>query len=151
MCRGRRSSRAHYCGYGGGPCRSAPVRARGPVQRGIRPPGDAGGGLPGTHPGGRRVQGGRGGGGIMVALGTRRPDRSAGRRDRVARVLRAEWTKFRTVRGWVLTTLVAAALPTGFALLNMGQCTGCLAPLTGPGGETVTGQVSVVARTLAGD
>ena len=33
--------------------------------------------------------------------------------------VRAEWTKFRTVRGWIITILVAAALPTGFALLNM--------------------------------
>jgi len=48
----------------------------------------------------------------MVALGMGRPERSAGPRDGFARLLRAEWTKFRTV-------LVAAALPTGFALLNM--------------------------------
>jgi hypothetical protein len=48
-----------------------------------------------------------------------RPERSAGPRDGFARLLRAEWTKFRTVRGWIITILVAAALPTGFALLNM--------------------------------
>ncbi len=87
----------------------------------------------------------------MVALGTHRPDLSAGRRDGFARLLRAEWTKLRTVPGWIITILVAAALPTGFALLNMGQCTGCLAPLTGPGGEAVTDQFSFVHRTLAGD
>jgi hypothetical protein len=87
----------------------------------------------------------------MVALGPHRPERSAGRRDRFTRPLRAEWTKFRTVRGWVITILVAAALPTGFALLNMGQCGGCLAPLTGPGAEAVTDQFSFVHRTLAGD
>ena len=40
-------------------------------------------------------------------------------RERFVHVLHAEWTKFRTVRGWIITILVAAALPTGFALLNM--------------------------------
>jgi ABC-type transport system involved in multi-copper enzyme maturation permease subunit len=87
----------------------------------------------------------------MVALGTRRPDLNAGPRDRFARLLRAEWTKFRTVRGWVITILVAAALPTGFALLNMGQCGGCTAPLTGPGGGAVIDQFSFVHLALAGN
>ena len=49
----------------------------------------------------------------MVALGTHRPGLSAGPRDGFARLLRAEWTKFRTVPGWVITILVAAVLPTG--------------------------------------
>jgi ABC-type transport system involved in multi-copper enzyme maturation permease subunit len=87
----------------------------------------------------------------MVALGTHRPDLSAGPRDRFARLLRAEWTKLRTVRGWVITIGVAAALPTGFALLNMGQCGGCTAPLTGPGGGAVTDQFPFVHRALAGN
>ncbi len=91
----------------------------------------------------------------MVALGTHRPDLGAGQHDRFARLLRAEWTKLRTVRGWIITILVAAALPTGFALLNMGQCTvgtsACPAPLTGPGGEAVTDQFSFVHRALAGN
>ena len=99
----------------------------------------------------------------MVALGTHRPERSAGPRDRFARLLRAEWTKFRTVRGWVITIFVAAALPTVFALLNMSQCSGttgtgtgtstsaCPAPPTGPGGVAVTDQFSFVHRALAGN
>jgi ABC-type transport system involved in multi-copper enzyme maturation permease subunit len=99
----------------------------------------------------------------VVALGTPRPDLSAGQPDRFARLLHAEWTKLRTVRGWVVTILVAAALPTGFALLNMGQCTvttgtgagtgtsACPAAPTGPGGEAVTDQFSFVHRALAGD
>jgi ABC-type transport system involved in multi-copper enzyme maturation permease subunit len=87
----------------------------------------------------------------MVALGTHQPELSAGPRDRFARLLRAEWTKFRTVPGWIITILVAAALPTGFALLNMGQCGGCTAPRTGPGGGAVTDQFSFVHRALAGN
>jgi ABC-type transport system involved in multi-copper enzyme maturation permease subunit len=79
-----------------------------------------------------------------------RPGTAAGH-DSFAYLLRAEWTKFRTVRGWIITILVAAALPTGFALLNMSQCGGCTAPLTGPGGEAVTDQFSFVHRALAGN
>ena len=87
----------------------------------------------------------------MVAVGTHRPDLSAGRHDRFARLLRAEWTKFRTVPGWIITIVIVAALPTGFALLNMSQCGGCTVPLTGPGGEAVTDQFSFVHRALAGN
>ena len=54
----------------------------------------------------------------MVALGARRPELGGGGRDRFGRLLRAEWTKLRTVRGWVIAILIAAALPTVFALLN---------------------------------
>ncbi len=97
----------------------------------------------------------------MVVPGTRRAELSAGRHDRFTRLLRAEWTKFRTVRGWIITILVAAALPTVFALLNMSQCSGttgtlagtstsaCPAPPTGPGGVAVTDQYSFVHRALA--
>jgi ABC-type transport system involved in multi-copper enzyme maturation permease subunit len=90
----------------------------------------------------------------MVALGTRRPELSAGRRDRFARLLRAEWTKLWTVRGWVIAILIATALPTVLALLNNSSCGGggaCAAPPTGPGGEAVTDQFSFVHRTLASD
>jgi ABC-type transport system involved in multi-copper enzyme maturation permease subunit len=90
----------------------------------------------------------------MVAVGTRRPDLSAGRHDRFARLLRAEWTKLRTVRGWVIAILIAAALPAVFALLNNSSCGGggaCAAPPTGPGGEAVTDQFSFVHRALAAD
>ena len=93
-----------------------------------------------------------------------RPGTAAGH-DSFAYLLRAEWTKFRTVRGWIITIFVSAALPTVFALLNMSQCSGttgtgtgtgtstsaCPAPPTGPGGEAVTDQFSFVHRALAGD
>jgi ABC-type transport system involved in multi-copper enzyme maturation permease subunit len=83
-----------------------------------------------------------------------RPGTAAGH-DSFAYLLRAEWTKFRTVRGWVIAILVAAALPTVFALLNNGQCTvgtsACPAPPTGPGGEAVSDQFSFVHRALAGN
>jgi ABC-type transport system involved in multi-copper enzyme maturation permease subunit len=89
----------------------------------------------------------------MVALGTRRPELGAGRPDRFSRLLHAEWTKFRTVPGWVIAILVATALPTVFALLNNSSCAGngCAAPPTGPGGEAVTDQFSFVHRALAAD
>ena len=91
----------------------------------------------------------------MVALGARRPELSGGERDRFGRLLRAEWTKLRTVRGWVIAILIAAALPTVFALLNNSSCGGtggaCAAPPTGPSGEAVTDQFSFVHRALTAD
>ena len=80
-----------------------------------------------------------------------RPGTAAGH-DRFAHLVRAEWTKFRTVRGWIITIFVAAALPTVFALLNNSSCGGgCAAAPTGPGGEAVTDQFSFVHRALAGN
>ena len=89
----------------------------------------------------------------MVVLGTHRPELGGGRHDRFTRLLRAEWTKFRTVPGWIIAIFVAAALPTVFALLNNSSCggNGCAAPPTGPGGGAVTDQFSFVHRVLAGD
>jgi ABC-type transport system involved in multi-copper enzyme maturation permease subunit len=91
----------------------------------------------------------------MVTLDTQRPELAAGRHDRFGRLLRSEWTKLRTVRGWVIALFIAAALPTMFALLNNSSCGGtggaCAAPPTGPGGEAVTDQYSFVHRALAGD
>jgi ABC-type transport system involved in multi-copper enzyme maturation permease subunit len=91
----------------------------------------------------------------MVALGSRRPELGGGGRDRFGRLLRAEWTKLWTVRGWVIAILIAAALPTVFALLNNSSCGGndgaCAAPPTGTGGEAVTDQFYFVHRALSGD
>jgi ABC-type transport system involved in multi-copper enzyme maturation permease subunit len=75
-----------------------------------------------------------------------------------AQVLRAEWTKFRTVPGWVLGTLVAAAVIVGLGLLpgSQGSCgkqgpgSGCALPV-GPGGEEVSDSYFFVRQTLAGD
>ncbi|MFF0285180.1 ABC transporter permease subunit [Streptomyces sp. NPDC005262] len=76
-----------------------------------------------------------------------------------AQQLRAEWTKFRTVRGWV-AGLAAAALLTVLIGLIGGAHTGrptcedpnqpCTGP-RGPGGEAVTDRFYFVHRPLTGD
>src|ERR1700730_2986288 len=48
-----------------------------------------------------------------------RPEARAGR-DGFAQVLRAEWTKFRTVRGWVIGMVVAVLVMLGIGLLIAG-------------------------------
>jgi hypothetical protein len=108
----------------------------------------------------------------LIAYNGRRPpspadedgDMSGARawRQDFGRTLRAEWTKFRTVRGWVIGMIVAALLTVGFGLLMASgmQCgTGpspghpqglpCSAPL-GPGGGPVTDQFYFVHQPLAG-
>ena len=69
--------------------------------------------------------------------------------DGFAQLLWAEWTKFRTVRGWVIGMIVAGLLTVGVGLLSHGECgsqiggsavtggPGCTRPL-GPAGEGVT-------------
>ena len=89
--------------------------------------------------------------------------------DRFAQLLHAEWTKFRTVRGWVMTALTAALLIVLFAYLGTfrhedgGICVGanpasgtCQSfahpvPPLGPDGEAVTDTYYFVHRALAGD
>jgi ABC-type transport system involved in multi-copper enzyme maturation permease subunit len=86
-------------------------------------------------------------------------------RDRFAQLLRAEWTKFRTIRGWLLAAFGAAVLIVLFGYLGTfrhqsGLCTGpslgsCQAaqphvPI-GPGGEAVTDTYYFVHRNLTGD
>jgi hypothetical protein len=81
--------------------------------------------------------------------------------------LRAEWTKFRTVRGWVVGVALAAGLLVLFAYLtangmHSGTCTtgpggapvcGSGHPYvpTGPGGEAVADSYYLVSRQLSGD
>jgi len=78
-------------------------------------------------------------------------------------VLHAEWTKFRTVRGWVVGMVLAALLTVGIALLDHSSCggqvtpggpviagVGCRAPI-GPGGEAVTDSFYFVHHPLVGD
>jgi len=91
-----------------------------------------------------------------------RPDTTAGH-DRFAYLLRAEWTKFRTVRGWVIATLVAIIVTVLVGLFNgshshMAPCTdgpngsACQYVIpTGPGGEMVTDTLYFVDRPLTGD
>jgi len=87
--------------------------------------------------------------------------RSGGRE--FPQLLRAEWTKFRTVRGWVIGMVVAALLTVGIALLDHSSCggqvtpsgpsivgAGCSSPV-GPGGEAVTDSFYFVHQPLAGN
>ena len=78
-------------------------------------------------------------------------------RDGFAALLRAEWTKFRTVRGWLIALLagaVLAALATiGIAgAANGTQNLGARNPgATGPGGQAVTDQFEFARAPLAGN
>src|SRR5215472_14655909 len=88
-------------------------------------------------------------------------------RDGFAQLLRAEWTKFRTVRGWVIGTVVGALLIVGLGVLTASKsmCSiatvtrqnpnpvfhACPAPATGPGGEWVTDSFYFVRQPLAGN
>ena len=75
-------------------------------------------------------------------------------------LLHAEWTKFRTVRGWIIGMIIAALVIVGIALLDHSSCgtvepgttrgVGCSAPI-GPGGEAVTDNFYFVHQPLAGD
>ncbi|MER7283480.1 ABC transporter permease subunit [Dactylosporangium sp. NPDC000244] len=71
-----------------------------------------------------------------------------------ARVLHAEWTKLRTVRGWVLGLLAGAAviLALGLTPSRGGSCdvSDCT-PAHGPEGQAVADQFTYVHRTLTGD
>jgi ABC-type transport system involved in multi-copper enzyme maturation permease subunit len=69
------------------------------------------------------------------------------------RVLHAEWTKFRTVAGWV-TTMVTAALMVVLVALLTGVSSdqqGSPPVPIGPGGEPVTDSFYFVHQPLAGD
>jgi ABC-type transport system involved in multi-copper enzyme maturation permease subunit len=78
-------------------------------------------------------------------------------------LLRSEWTKFRTVRGWLIGLLVGALLIVGLGALTgaNSQCSfqpnanmaaeACPAPPTGPGGEWVTDSFYLVRQPLPGD
>jgi hypothetical protein len=89
-----------------------------------------------------------------------RPDLRAGR-DGFGQLVRAEWIKFRTVRGWVIGMILAALLPVAFGLLNHssecgignpnGTSTGCPAAPVGPGGQAVTDNFYFVHQPLAGN
>jgi ABC-type transport system involved in multi-copper enzyme maturation permease subunit len=84
--------------------------------------------------------------------------------DGFAQLLWAEWTKIRTVRGWVIGMIVAGLLTVGVGLLSHGECgsqagpsapvvtggPGCTSPL-GPAGEAVTDGFYFLHQPLAGD
>ncbi len=94
-----------------------------------------------------------------MSTGTITPYRSGQRpgRDDFPHLLRAEWTKFRTARGWLIS-LVAAALLTALAVValagasNGSQNAGAdPAVAIGPGGEAVTDDFYFVHQPLAGN
>ena len=83
--------------------------------------------------------------------------------DRFAQLLRAEWTKFRTIRGWVVGMMIAAVVTVGIAALDHASCggivtpggsgtvgQGCSSPV-GPGGEAVTDSPYFLHQPLAGN
>jgi ABC-type transport system involved in multi-copper enzyme maturation permease subunit len=78
-----------------------------------------------------------------------------GGRGGFASLLHAEWTKFRTVRGWVIAMVVAALVTVGFGLIGQDSCStannsACTVPL-GPGGEAVADSFYFVRQPLAGN
>ncbi len=85
------------------------------------------------------------------------PDARAG----FGQLLRAEWTKLRTVRGWVIGMIIAALVTVGIALLDHSSCGGpsprrgpsqaWAARPVGPGGEAVTDSFYFVHQPLAGN
>jgi ABC-type transport system involved in multi-copper enzyme maturation permease subunit len=101
--------------------------------------------------------------GAMTA-GTAAPYRSDLRpgRDGFAQLLHAEWTKFRTVRGWVIGMLAAALLTVLVGLLGQagssiscagpgGQACAKRFPPLGPDGEPVADRFYFVHQPLSGD
>jgi ABC-2 family transporter protein len=76
-------------------------------------------------------------------------------------LLRAEWTKFRTVRGWIVGIAASAMLMVGFGLLTTVGSGGSDAPPdgdaamrtapVGPGGESVNDHFFFVHQVLDGD
>src|SRR5260370_3004462 len=95
-----------------------------------------------------------------------RPGQQTGR-DGFAQVVRSEWTKFRTVRGWVMGIVVAVLVMLGIGLFAAGASgSSCEGPGGGPvrtgqacgpafrvgaGGEPVDDSFYFVRRPLAGN
>jgi ABC-type transport system involved in multi-copper enzyme maturation permease subunit len=98
----------------------------------------------------------------MTAITSSRLPASPGRAG-FTLLLHAEWTKFRTVRGWVLSVIVAVLVTVLLGLFigshsHVAPCTtGPNGPAcryvipTGPGGESVTDTFYFVHRPLTGD
>jgi hypothetical protein len=75
--------------------------------------------------------------------------------DGFAQLLRSEWTKFRTVRGWVIGMIGAALLTGGVSLIGPLGSSGTpgpgQVPPAGPGGGAVTDTFFFVHQPLAGN
>jgi ABC-type transport system involved in multi-copper enzyme maturation permease subunit len=99
----------------------------------------------------------------MTTLSPARRPAAGPDRDRFARLLRAEWTKFRTVRGWMAAVVIAGLLTAAFSLLNHSSCSvgrmvgghevdsACPGAPLGPDGSAVTDSFYFVHQPLAGD
>jgi ABC-type transport system involved in multi-copper enzyme maturation permease subunit len=92
---------------------------------------------------------------MSTTISPYRPPQQAGR-DGFAQLLHAEWTKFRTLRGWVIAIVIAAVLIDVVALLVPGDNNHCNAGCqshvpTGPGGEAVNDSYYLVGQPLTGD
>ena len=82
-----------------------------------------------------------------------------GGRDGFGALVRAEWTKFRTVRGWLIAMVAVALVMVGIGLLNHSSCgtvtpggqPAPCSPVIGPGGEAVTDSFYFVRQPLAGN
>jgi ABC-type transport system involved in multi-copper enzyme maturation permease subunit len=86
--------------------------------------------------------------------------RAAARGNGLLRLMHSEWTKFRTVRSWVIATLLAVIVSVSIGLLNRNQCTNgssgpanaCSAQApTGPDGEAVQDAFYFAHQPLAGN
>ncbi len=104
----------------------------------------------------------------MTATITRQRSGAELEQARFGRLLRAEWTKFRTVRGWVIAMVIAAGLTAGVGLWaasgpqNGCQPSGPNGPIgppvachpvnpVGPGGQAVSDSFYFVHQTLRGN
>jgi hypothetical protein len=94
-----------------------------------------------------------------MTTGTVTPYRSgrAPGRDGFAQLLRAEWTKFRTVRGWLIALAAAAVMAVLATIAIAGAGNGTQNPgaqnpgATGPNGEAVTDQFEFAHQPLTGN
>jgi ABC-type transport system involved in multi-copper enzyme maturation permease subunit len=104
----------------------------------------------------------------MTAIAPYRSPAGTGR-DGFPQALRAEWTKFRTVRGWVIGALVAVLATAGLGILassggqsscqsassqggsSSGSCQHGISFILGPNGEPVSDSFYFVRQPLAGD
>ena len=104
----------------------------------------------------------------MTAIAPYRSPSAPGR-DGFAQTVRAEWTKFRTVRGWVIGALVGVLVMVGLGLAasagghtacqeagasgqsSGGGCGGGLTFTLGPNGEPVNDSFYFVRQPLSGD
>ena len=100
-----------------------------------------------------------------MTTGTVAPHRSplTPERESFWRLVHAEWTKFRTVRGWVIAVLVMIVAITAFAFIALaaaaGACDGpgsaspvaCPVQPTGPGGVPVIDEFDFAHQPVTGN